>query len=100
MADFIPGSTKIARANYVGADNLPAEVQGEGAWTVTPTDAVTFAHGWLARVATKLANGFVITASYDADLRDGEGFITDLPISSDPHNIVAPQAVGGVVTLE
>ena len=104
MADFIVGAVKIARANYVTVDGAPAEVQGDGTWSVTPADAVAFAPGpdRLSRSVTMgpRVEGLVITAAYDADLRDGEGFVRDLSIVSVPHNIVVPEAIGGAVTLE
>lgn len=104
MADFIVGAVKTARASYVGADNLPADVQGDGVWSVTPLDAVTFGPGpdRLSRLVTMggPATGFVITAAYDVDLRDGAEFVKDLAIMSESHNIIVPEATGGTVTLE
>lgn len=104
MADFIVGAVKTARASYVGADNLPADVQGEGTWSVVPADAVTFAPGpdRLSMLVTMggATTGFVVTAAYDVDLRDGEQFVKDLSIVSEAHNIIVPEATGGTVTLE
>ena len=104
MTDFVVGAVKTARANYVGADNLPADVQGDGTWGVSPTDVLTFAPGpdRLSRSITMLVPtmGFVVTAAYDVDLRDGAEFVKDLPIVSQPDNIIVPEATGGTVTIE
>ena len=103
MADFVVGEMRTAHANYVDVNGAPADVQGEGTWTVEPPDVVAFVPG-ADRLAIgvsmlKAAVGFVITASYDVDLRDGAEFVKALPIQSDPNNIIVPGATGGNITL-
>lgn len=100
---FVPGEVKTAHANYVGVDGQVAEVQGDGVWTVAPAGAVTFVPG-ADRLSMGVtmgapATGIIVSAEFDADLRDGAGFVRALKISSDPFDIVAPEAVGGNVTL-
>lgn len=103
---FIPGEVKTAHANYVGVDGLPANVQGDVKWTVEPAGAVEFVPG-ADRLAIGVVMGppvalFTLTATADADLRDGADFVRDLAIvndPADPFEIAQPEAVGGAVTL-
>jgi len=103
---FLPGEVKTAHAMYVGVDGKPAEVQGDVKWTVDPAGAVEFVPG-ADRLAIGVVMGapvalFTLTATADADLRDGADFVRDLAIKNDPADpfeISAPEATGGAVTV-